>query len=256
MQVPGALTANYSVNLTGNITVDGRDHTVGGTVIDGSNTSDTGACHENKPAVMLTDSLDIVSAGGSTDLYCNPAYASSLPIPCVGKDPSINYVTPEDVLGLDQGELDGLVQDAETYEAPTDSISGIVYVDGDYGSGAAGGNNLTGSGILIVHNPLYDPRQHDPTNAMYDVSIATDPQYAPANLGNINGGTFHGLIIADKIDKINGNIDVIGGVVSLTEIDVTMIGAGTAEILYSCDALQQVGNSAPLPPTRLSWSAN
>ena len=255
-QVPGALTANHQVNLTGNITVDGRDHTVNGTVIDGSDTSDTGACHENKPAVMLTDNLDTVSAEGSTNLYCNSVYASSLPTECVGKDSNIVYVTPEDVLGLNPGDLDGLIQDAGTYVPPTDSIVGMVYVNGDYGAGAAGGNNVSGTGILIVHNPLYDPRQHDPLDPMFDATIAADARYAPANLGNINGGTFHGLIIADKIDRINGNINVIGGVVSLTEIDVTLVGAGTAEILYSCDGLEQAENSSPLPPTRLSWSAD
>jgi hypothetical protein len=205
---------------------------------------------------MLTDTLDTVSAEGSTNLYCNSVYASSLPTECVGKDSNIVYVTPEDVLGLNPGDLDGLIQDAGTYVPPTDSIVGMVYVNGDYGAGAAGGNNVSGTGILIVHNPLYDPRQHDPLDPMFDATIAADARYAPANLGNINGGTFHGLIIADKIDRINGNINVIGGVVSLTEIDVTLVGAGTAEILYSCDGLEQAENSSPLPPTRLSWSAD
>jgi Tfp pilus assembly protein PilX len=256
IQAPGALTANFSVNVTGNITVDGRDHTAGGAVINASDTADTGACHENKPAVMLTDSLDTVSAGGSSDLYCNPAYASTSPTECVAKNSTISYVTPEDVLGLGPGDLDALIQDADTYVPPPDSISGFVYVDGDYGAGAAGGNNVTGTGILIVHNPLYDPRQHDPAGPMYDAAIASDPDYAPANLGNINGGTFHGLIIADKIDKINGNINILGAVVSLTEINVTLIGAGTAKIKYSCDALQQAGSTYALPPERLSWSAD
>ena len=50
--------------------------------------------------------------------------------------------------------------------------------------------------------------------------------------------------------------DVIGAVVSLSEIDITLVGTGTAEILYSCSALQQAGNVSPLPPTRLSWSAD
>jgi Tfp pilus assembly protein PilX len=250
---PGALTANHQVNLTGNITVDGRDHSVNGTVIDAASTANTGACHENKPAVMLTDTLDTVSAEGSTTLFCNSIYASD---DCVAKDAGIVYVTPEDVLGLNPGDLDGLIQDAGSYVPPMDSITGMVYVNGDYGAGAAGGNNVSGTGVLIVHNPLYDPRQHDPADAMYDASIAADPRYAPANLGNINGGTFHGLIIADKIDRINGDINVIGGVVSLTEIDVTLVGAGTAEILYSCDGLQHAANSSPLPAIRLSWSAD
>ena len=124
------------------------------------------------------------------------------------------------------------------------------------GAGEAGGNVVNGTGILIVHNPLYNPREHDPADPLYDAAKVSDPRYAPANLGNINGGTFHGLIIADKIDKINGTIDVIGSVVSLSEIDVTIVGAGTARVLYSCSALTQAANSSPLPPARLAWSAD
>ena len=124
------------------------------------------------------------------------------------------------------------------------------------GAGAAGGSELNGTGILIVHNPLYNPLEHDPASAYYDAAKASDPRYAPANLGNINGGSFHGLVIADKIDRINGNIDITGAVISLSEIDVTLVGNGTAEVKYSCTALQQAGNASSVPPARLSWSAD
>jgi Tfp pilus assembly protein PilX len=254
---PGALTANHSVNLSGNITVDGRNYDPSGsTLVDGASTATTGACSENKAAVTLTDPADSVNAKGSTNLFCNTAYSTSTPTACVNEDPSILYHTPEEVLGLEPGDLDNVIQDADTYVAPTDSILGLIYVDGDYGSGAAGGNNLSGTGILIVHNPLYNPRQHDPADPMYDAAIASDSRYAPANLGNINGGNFHGLIIADKIDKIDGTIGITGAIVSLTEIDMTLIGAGTATIKYSCSGLDQAANASALPPERLSWSAD
>lgn len=252
VSAPAALTSNSSSNLSGNITIDGRNHDLNGTL--NSNNGNTGACNENKPAVTLTDSIENVVAQGSVALNGHTDYATGSPA-YTTKDESIVYVTPEHVLGLEDGDLDAVIQDASTYVA-ADTIAGLVYVDGDYGSGAAGGNNVTGTGILIVHNPLYNPREHDPGDAMYDSAKASDPAYAPANLGNINGGTFHGLIIADKIERINGNIDIIGAVVSLSEIDITLVGTGTAEILYSCTALQQAGNSSALPPTRLSWSAD
>lgn len=253
IQAPAALTSNASANLTGNITIDGRNHSTNGTML--SNNGNTGACNENKPAVTLTDSTEVVQAKGSVNLDGHSSYAGRNP-EYTDKNANVVYQSPEDVLGLEPGDLDGVVQTAEDYGSPTDSIVGLVYVNGDYGSGAAGGNNLSGTGILIVHNPLFNPREHDPNDALYDAAKASDSRYAPANLGNINGGTFHGLIIADKIDKINGNIDVLGAVVSLSEIDVTIVGAGTAEILYSCSALQQAASSSALPPERLSWSAD
>ena len=254
VQAPSALTTNSSARLTGNITIDGRNHSTNGTLQ--SNNGNTGACNENKPAVTVTDSSKYIDPDGSVAMNGHSDYASNDP-EYTTKDESIVYVSPEDVLGLQPGDLDAVIQTAADYGTPSDSITGLVYVNGDYGAGEAGGNNLTGTGILIVHNPLYNPREHDASDPLYDAAKASNLEvYGPANLGNINGGTFHGLIIADKIDRINGNIGIIGAVVSLTEINITLIGNGTAEVLYSCSALQQAGNSSPLPPTRLSWSAD
>ncbi|HET6639146.1 MAG TPA: prepilin-type N-terminal cleavage/methylation domain-containing protein [Gemmatimonadota bacterium] len=254
IQAPSALTTNSSANLTGNITIDGRNHTTNGTLQ--SDNGNTGACTENKPAVTVTDSTKTISDQGSVLLNGHSDYSSNDP-PYTNKDEGIVYVTPEDVLGLDPGDLDSAIQDADSYVVP-DSISGLVYIDGDYGStGIEGTNTVNGTGVLIVHNPLYNPREHDPADPMYDAAKASNLEvYGPANLGNINGGTFHGLIIADKINRINGNIDIIGAVVSLTEIDITLVGNGTAEILYSCSSLTQAANSSPLPPARLAWSAD
>lgn len=253
IQAPAALTSNSTSQLSGNITIDGRNHTVNGTL--DSDNGHTGACDENKPSVTVTDSSKYVDKkSGAVSLNGHSDFASSTPA-YTTKDESVVYVTPEDVLGLEPGDLDSAIQDAATYVTP-DTLSGLVYVNGDYGSGAAGSNTVNGTGILIVHNPLYNPREHDPADPLYDSAKASDAAYAPANLGNINGGTFHGLIIADKIERINGNIEIIGAVVSLSEIDITLVGAGTAEILYSCSSLTQAGNSSPLPPARLAWSAD
>ena len=252
----GALSSNSSIQLTGDIIVDGRNHTIAGALIDSTDTSYNKVCDENKPAVMLTDMADSVDVSnakkksGPTRLG-NETFA---PDDYVEQDSTIVYVTPEQILGLDEGDLGRIIQDSDAYQVP-DSIVGLVYVDGDYGSKAIDGtNNVNGTGMLVVHNPLYDPREHDPDHPMYNPSRVSDPAYAPANLGNINGGTFHGIIIADKIDKIDGNVTVLGAIIALSNVDATKVGAGTANILYSCQAIQAAGNSL-LPAIRLSWKA-
>jgi hypothetical protein len=252
----GALSSNSSIQLTGDIIVDGRNHTIAGAIIDSVDTSYNKVCDENKPAIMLTDMADTTDVknakkeSGPTRRG-NETFA---PNQYVENDSTIVYVTPEQILGLDEGDLDRIVQDAGSYQVP-DSIVGLVYVDGDYGSKAIDGtNHVNGTGMLVVHNPLYDPREHDPNHALYNPSRASDPAYAPANLGNINGGTFHGIIIADKIDKIDGNLTVLGAIIALSNVDATKVGAGTANILYSCQAIQAAGNSL-LPAIRLSWKA-
>lgn len=252
----GALSSNSSIQLTGDIIVDGRNHTIAGAIIDSVDTSYNKVCDENKPAIMLTDMADTTDVknakkeSGPTRRG-NETFA---PNKYVENDSTIVYITPEQILGLDEGDLDRIVQDAGSYQVP-DSIVGLVYVDGDYGSKAIDGtNHVNGTGMLVVHNPLYDPREHDPNHALYNPSRASDPAYAPANLGNINGGTFHGIIIADKIDKIDGNLTVLGAIIALSNVDATKVGAGTANILYSCQAIQAAGNSL-LPAIRLSWKA-
>jgi hypothetical protein len=253
----GALSSNSTITVNGDLIVDGRNHTIAGSLIDSLDTSYTKVCDENKPAVMLTDLADIVDVNNikknsDPSLYGNETFA---PDNYVAKDSTIVYVTPEQILGLDEGDLDLIIQDADSYQLP-DSIVGLVYVDGGYGSKAIDGtNHINGTGMLVVHNPLYDPREWDPDHPMYNPSRMSDPAYAPANLGNINGGTFHGIIIADKIDKIDGNLTVLGAIISLSRVDTTQIGAGgTASILYSCQAIQAAGNSL-LPAIRISWKA-
>lgn len=247
-----ALTTNASSELRGNITVSGLNHDIHGNVIDEDDTSYAGACDENKPAVVVTDSDESVDIRGSVDTEGNAIFAGD---DYVSHDGSVVPHTPEEALGLEEGALDYLIQDAGSY-SPPDTIGGIEYIDGDYGSNGAGSSNVDGSGILIVHNPKFDPREHDPNDPLYDPVKANDPEYAPANLGNINGGTFRGIVIADKIDKIDGQIDIIGSVVALTEIDVTKIGTGTARILYSCTAIDQVANHIVVGVDRLSWVAD
>jgi hypothetical protein len=252
----GALSSNSSIQLTGDIIVDGRNHTIAGALIDSLDTSYAKVCEENKPAIMLTDLADTTDVknakkeSGPTRRG-NETFA---PTEYVEKDSTIVYITPEQILGLDEADLDRIIQDADSYQLP-DSIVGLVYVDGDYGSKAIEGTNqVNGTGMLVVHNPLYDPREHDPSHPLYNPSRVSDPAYAPANLGNINGGLFHGIIIADKIDKIDGNLTVLGAIIALSNVDATKVGAGTADILYSCEAIQAAGNSL-LPAIRISWKA-
>ena len=104
---------------------------------------------------------------------------------------------------------------------------GIVYVNGNYPQPP----NLS-SGILIVHNA---------TNT--------------ANLGNWNGGTFTGVVIADSINKINGNVTIIGAIYgwgssSTVEVDIT---AGTPQIKYSKCVLDGLSQKFPFEVVKGTW---
>ena len=116
----------------------------------------------------------------------------------------------------------------DTYpENVGDPFNGILYVDGNYTQPP----DLS-SGILIVHNS---------TNT--------------ANLGNWNGGTFKGVVIADGINKINGNVTIIGavygwGTASTIEVDIT---AGTPQIKYSKCVLDGLNQNFPYLTVKGTW---
>lgn len=74
---------------------------------------------------------------------------------------------------------------------------------------------------------------------------------APRNLEQHGANTFKGVIIADKVDKINGTADIIGALISLSTVSIDKLGNGAANIFYSCDAISlytDVGYSI-----KLSW---
>jgi hypothetical protein len=255
VQTEAAFSANSGIQLRGNITISGLDHTMTGLPVNPLDTAFDGECHENKPAILMSDADEVVDAQGSVVLTGNASFVTSSP-PFVKYGSSTVWHTPEEVLGLPDGALEDYKQSGSNYDAnPPDTLSGITYVTDDFGSTGAGSGTINGTGVLIVHNPMFNPREHDPEDPLYDSAKASDPAYAPANLGNINGGVFRGLIIADRVDKINGNVSIYGSVVSLTEIDVNIVGAGTAQIRYSCEALQTISSSL-VAPRRLAWMAD
>lgn len=247
-----AIASGGGFQLGGDVTVSGINVDENGHPVDPGDLSTTGACQENKAAVLAEEG-DSVDAKGSADLDGNPAYAGNDP-PFVVEDPSPTPVTPEEALGLPPGALDEYRRTPAEFAAdPVDPLEGIVYVTGDFGTTGGSDPGLDGSGVLIVHNPLFDPREHDPTDPSYDPSRVADPRYAPASLGNKTGGTFSGVIIADRIDKFTGQATIYGSVITLSRTHESSL-AGKARIQYSCAAVQ-LASQTITRPRRLSWAS-
>ena len=118
------------------------------------------------------------------------------------------FASPEAFLGLPEGALDEYK--SSSLNTP---FHGLIYLTQDYVGPVHFENS---SGILIVHN-----------------------QYKDAEL-QITNGVFKGLIITDKMAKINGNAVVLGGVVTLCEGEVSTFGTGTAVIRYSSQVLSNL----------------
>ena len=191
--VKGALTSQGNISFSGDIQVDGRDHDSSGNLTGASGT-------------FGASSGGTVSQGGSSDIGGNGIAPASPANPAtIEQNQSDNaWTTPEQLLGVAAGSLDSY----KTSNEPSWPMSGIVYYTGSQIIAPDFGTSSTPStGILILHN--------------------TD---ANSLLKNAHG-TFKGLIIADNIIHINGNAEIIGGVIAKTSTQTT--GDGSAEIKYS-----------------------
>jgi hypothetical protein len=94
-------------------------------------------------------------------------------------------------------------------------LSGVTYVELP-ANGSWNNINLSGSGILIVHNTS-----------------------GSAVISGISSGTFKGMIITDDISSVDGTI--IGGIFTLNSGGSTL-GNGAGSILYSSKAIQDAIN--------------
>ncbi len=277
--IRGAVTSNGTVNVTGNITISGNTYDENGVPVTGSplpgvdsqlGGSTGGSSTVNGSTGTITTTIPTDS--NTNNMINSLAQAFGLSDAGVYFDSKLGYVTPE---------LYAILSTAKIYtgsQAPssTDLASGgIFYVQAPYAS-----SNLTGNGLLLVHNPYFDPQAWRVSNPYEEDGVTPNPYYstsatgydprldsksalynsayhaqcAPFNLGNLNGGTFKGVIIADEINKINGNVNIYGAVMSLSSLVVAnQIGAGTANILYSPDAISKYVTDNASINKRLSW---
>lgn len=157
--------------------------------------------------------------------------------------------TPWDVLGMSEVDFRSLfsVQDTSTLDAGACGSPVNLWFQGDLTDIP---NNALCEGILVVHNPAFDPDRWDPASPSYDAVYAAKPENAPAAIDTSGGGNFtwNGIIVVDFIRDVNANISVYGGVISLasggldpkTATPITTGISGDVDFCYDCDAVAAV----------------
>ncbi len=200
--VRGALTARSQITVKGNIEIDGRDYDTSN-IMTGPGTLGVSTCN----LLFLEGSA---SVGGNGIMPSSKHTFESIRAAVSQENAPVEefFVSPEAFLGLPAGTLDEYK--CSTLNTP---FHGLVYLTENY-VGPVHFNNS--SGILIVHN-----------------------QYKTAEL-QVATGVFKGLIITDKMAKINGNALVLGAVVTLCEGEVSTFGTGSALIRYSSQVLSNL----------------
>jgi hypothetical protein len=297
--VYGAVTAGSSLATGGNITIDGRGHDENG------NLCATGSCTctDGYPGITLPcPSGDLNGDGDCADTGIGETGIDSdilKPDDTFGEGTGDkgfleDYAAapsnqPDEVLGMsagpgpgnENGDLAGIVGvpgvNGVKDDDPTLQNTSIswynknVRLQEDHMDRF--GSVSDAYGIVIVHNPKYDPHVYDisvdsgdagsgydaghvdyeprldASNPAYDAAFVAET--APRTLDLNANATFKGVVIADAVDKVNGTSDIIGALVSLSEIKIGTLGNGSARIIYSCDAVKTATTTSY--STKLAW---
>lgn len=138
---------------------------------------------------------------------------------------------------------------AELPEPPSGApLRGLLWSRGDY-SGP-----LDGEGILVVHNPSFDPVKHEASRLALEEGLLVegrDPAYShldptrqPARLGFGVGGAYRGVIVADVVGGTATAFTLTGALVTLSRSPLAVASSAQLRVLGSREAIGNAGRGA------------
>ncbi len=157
-----------------------------------------------------------------------------------------DMVLPADVLPiLNAGETLSVLENLPE-PSPDGVHNGLFWSRGDY-SGP-----LDGEGILVVHNPDFDPVKDEASRMAIEEGVFAegydpayshlDPSRQPARLEITVGGAFCGVIIADMIGNATAAFTLTGALVTLTRSSHAVTAFSPLLISGSSDAIERSGH--------------
>lgn len=241
--IDAAWTAGGALQLEGRVAVSGLGHTR-----DGEPDAGTAAV-----AGVISPGTIHIGSGVVVEGRRDGTAAGAISEP--------ERAVPEDGLqALNAGESLSRLEDLAS-PPEGGSLGGIVWSRGTY-SGP-----LDGEGILLVHNPDFRPRAYESSRLAVEEGRYTadyDPAYShldlahqPAMLEVIRGGTYRGVIIADAVGACDQELNLIGGLITLSRSPQRVGALALFRVRFSNDAAHRAGRGPlrhwtafrPLPAT-------
>ena len=269
IQAEGAVTARGNISVGGSGYVDGHNFNAAGT-------AESATCG-SVPAVVVDTGRTVTATctsaadppggnpkGSFSELSpCNSVFDPTAPGKrALGKN-------PWDSLGISQADFAGIFTPTTTLASMPGTAADPAYI-WQQGSILVNGGN--GHGILVVHNLDFNPDVYDascppsecPGTTTYDTGALnynaqadkSSPLYqasfGPAELRLNGNSSFTGVIIADKVLRVNGTFDAIGAIISNGGVTVDGDVTGNFSAKYSCDAISLALGGFGYG-TRLAW---
>jgi Tfp pilus assembly protein PilX len=281
----GAIVAFGGVEVSGNFNVDGRDHPA-----DATSYTDT-----NGPGAPGITATGTVTMSGSSAVGGNNQAPEGKKDATEGTnyDSGTTSWNPETGANASDGidnDGDGLVDEtsqstptsADAYfgkapgslKAAAQSTGTYFTTAADYNAWVATQNALpatTARPKVVVYLEV----SNGTTVGQFDLPVNPAPTSEPmilvvagatatthdTKIGPVhaNNGTFQGVLMADFIDKMNGNGQIVGQVVSFNTTAAGTIGNGTFDVLLSTEVLGNLpgtttsGNPASVVDEVLLW---
>lgn len=240
-QVKGGVTSGAGIDLGGSALIDPNFYDADGGLMDPQPVGSDPACKsanlaDAKPGIyangVSTGTADGGNKGVTTSANGEAASVVAADVP----------TSPWGAMGINQnsGALD-IMPDPGTYF--DDLFTPEVYTGGTptgykYYTNSCSALDGNGTGILVVHNPLFVPGAC--ADGVFDGNPAEcAAANAPAVLSKGGGNaTFKGIIIADQVNfQGGGTIVITGSLISLSSVTTTGWN-GTLTIQYSCQAIE------------------
>lgn len=276
----GAVIANGSLALLGNIQIDGNDHDPSGNL---------GGMGNDAPGIVTTG---LVSQGGSSDVGGGGQALGGSPTEGVGIDTNATVWEKEGSgvggTGNSADDTDGVDNDGDGVAdengfpnrpaavfgmANEDSLKAQASADGTYFTNTTDYDNWMssttaaqrGGKIIYLEVPNGSnlgqfnlPHNPPPAKASILIVAGADPTQHNTTIGPVHiQNDFQGFVIADTYNKVNGNGSVVGSLLSFNPSNATKLGNGNAKISFSSEVMSNLPGVAtggsPWIPEVQSW---
>ncbi len=261
-RMQAAVTSNGPVALSGSVIVDGRDHdangfgVVGGgvfgvissqLVVSGGNSSvgGNGTAPVDDPTELDNVFDQFVPFGDGIDQDLDGRLDEELLDGLdnegdgrIDEDLMPFPSSPDAVFGLPEGTLAAYAQSQGTYFTSFGELSSYM---------SSNGNEIPGGKIIVLDfpstpeaGPIWNPADFgDAMNADPSIFVFHTP-HANAVVRNLHG-RFKGLLLTDYADHVNGEAEILGGILTFGRSRVgNVYGNGNARILYSSAVLSHL----------------